>query len=158
MKQKIREWFDKRVQSSLWIHQNKKMRVKFRWIYIGFSLAILLLFLSAVVLFYLYGLRFDSQKADPYDNGTNLAYFAAGIVVFIIAVVLAIIIDGIYFPLLYKNSREIYMSSDEYKQQVEKYSEIDLIKFTNRELKWLKKLGWINKIEYQHTINRKHKK
>jgi ABC-type bacteriocin/lantibiotic exporter with double-glycine peptidase domain len=118
----------------------------------------LLLFLSAVVLFYLYGLRFDSQKADPYDNGTNLAYFAAGIVVFIIAVVLAIIIDGIYFPLLYKNSREIYMSSDEYKQQVEKYSEIDLIKFTNRELKWLKKLGWINKIEYQHTINRKHKK
>jgi hypothetical protein len=47
------------------------------------------------------------------------------------------------------------METEEYKTQVHKYSEIDLIKFTFRELKWLKKLGWINKIEYQKTITKK---
>jgi cytochrome c biogenesis factor len=111
------------------------MRVKFRWIYIGVSFVIFLVFILAVVLFYLYGLRFDSEKPNPYDNGTNISFLVGGIIVFIFAMILGIVICGIYFPLLYKKSRDIYMETEEYKTQVHKYSEIDLIKFTFRELK-----------------------
>jgi hypothetical protein len=49
------------------------------------------------------------------------------------------------------------MKTYQYKQQVDKYSEIDLVKFTYRELKWLKKLGWINKIQYLQTLTSKEK-
>jgi hypothetical protein len=38
-----------------------------------------------------------------------------------------------------------------------KYNAIDLVKFTKRELKWLKKLGWINKIVYQQIVAKKQK-
>jgi hypothetical protein len=48
---------------------------------------------------------------------------------------LGVVIGGIFFPQLFKNSKELYMRTNEYKQQVQKYSEIDLTKFTFRELK-----------------------
>jgi hypothetical protein len=52
----------------------------------------------------------------------------------------------------------LYMRTNEYKQQVQKYSEIDLTKFTFRELKWLKKLAWIDQIEFQQTLAKKRKR
>lgn len=160
MKQKIKAWFNKQVELAQWIHKNKKMRVKFRWIYIGFLTAVFLLFIASVVLFYFYGLRFDPNKPAPYayTDSVNAVFLAFGIILFIIAVVLGVVIGGIFFPQLFKNSKELYMRTNEYKQQVQKYSEIDLTKFTFRELKWLKKLAWIDQIEFQQTLAKKRKR
>jgi hypothetical protein len=46
------------------------------------------------------------------------------------------------------------MQTDEYKQQVSKYSEIDLSKKDKKEIKWLKKLEWISKNQYQQAITK----
>ncbi|MDR2369221.1 MAG: hypothetical protein LBD63_01155 [Mycoplasmataceae bacterium] len=157
MKRKIREWFNKQVQHALWIHQSKQSRVKFRWLYLGVLSIIFLFFIIAVVLFYFYGLRFNAEDPIPYKNGTNIIFLVLGIFLFVIAMILGIIIGGVYFPILYKQSRDKYKETKEYKQQVIKYNAIDLVKFTKRELKWLKKLGWINKIVYQQIVAKKQK-
>jgi hypothetical protein len=86
-------------------------------------------------LFYFYGLRFNSEDPTPYTNGTNIHFLVLGIVVFVIGFISTVLILGIYFPLLFIKSRELYMKTYQYKQQVDKYSEIDLVKFTYRELK-----------------------
>jgi NhaP-type Na+/H+ or K+/H+ antiporter len=94
-----------------------------------------LLFILSVVFFYLYGLRFDSEKPNPYDSGDVKVFLALGIIIFVIATILAIMILGVYFPLLFKNSQELYSKTKEHKEQVSKYNDEDLTKFNENELK-----------------------
>jgi hypothetical protein len=94
-----------------------------------------LLFLAGVVLFYFYGLRFNENSPVPHVDGTEYGFLAGGIVLFLLGMIIGSVVCGMYFPMLYKQTREIYLNSDEYKQQVHKYSDIDLDSFTKRELK-----------------------
>lgn len=112
------------------------------------------MFVSSVILFYYYGLRFDSKKPLPYDNGNKNAFLVSGLALFFLATICTVFIGGLYFPLVFKNSKALYMQTDEYKQQVSKYSEIDLSKKDKKEIKWLKKLEWISKNQYQQAITK----
>jgi uncharacterized membrane protein YciS (DUF1049 family) len=80
-------------------------------------------------------LRFDSEQPAPSVSGSEYGFLAGGIVLFLLGMIIGAVVCGMYFPMLYKQTREIYLNSDEYKQQVHKYSDIDLDSFTKRELK-----------------------
>jgi hypothetical protein len=62
-------------------------------------------------------------------------FLALGIVLFVISTISAIFIGGIYFPLIFKNSKDLYMQTDEYKEKVKEYSNKDLNKFNKKQLK-----------------------
>jgi competence protein ComGC len=55
---------------------------------------------------------------------------------------------GLYIPILYKQSRMLYFKTDEYKQTVIKYGNMDLKRYSIKQIKWLKKLGYISKVTY----------
>jgi hypothetical protein len=99
------------------------------------ALSIFLIYILSIVFFYLYGLRFNPNAAIPYSSGTKTLFLALGIIIFIVASILAILFLAIYFPLLFNNSKVLYTQSDEFKQQVLKYSEADLSKYDKKELK-----------------------
>jgi hypothetical protein len=48
--------------------------------------------------------------------------------------IITCIFGGIYFPMIYKISREMYMQTDEYKQQVLKYGNEDLMQYKLKDL------------------------
>jgi hypothetical protein len=49
------------------------------------------------------------------------------------------------------------MQTDEYKEKVKEYSNKDLNKFNKKQLKWLLKLNFINKIDLQQATGKKKK-
>jgi hypothetical protein len=64
-----------------------------------------------------------------------------GIVLFVLVAIAAGFVGGIYFPMVYKTSKQLYMGTEEYKQQLHKYSNEDLTKYKLKDLMWFKKLG-----------------
>jgi hypothetical protein len=51
----------------------------------------------------------------------------------------------------------MYMQTDEYKQQVLKYGNEDLMQYKLKDLIWLKKLGWISKTDFDLAKTKKIK-
>jgi competence protein ComGC len=101
------------------------------------------------------GVRFYADGPDPNNPSTewyaiSVKHEWALITSLVILVVLFIItfIAGLYIPILYKQSKMLYFQSDEYKQNVIKYANMDLKKYSILKIKWLKKLGYIDKVRY----------
>jgi hypothetical protein len=46
----------------------------------------------------------------------------------------------------------LYSKTKEHKEQVSKYNDEDLTKFNENELKWLFKLKWITKLDFQQFL------
>jgi hypothetical protein len=93
-------------------------------------------------MFSFYGLGVNADETVntsnfyPYFlNKGHIYFLIIGIMLFIIAVVVAILIPGLYYPILYKESRILYMNSNEYTMQVSKYKKEDLSKFKVKDLK-----------------------
>jgi hypothetical protein len=102
------------------------------------------------------GLSFHSDgnpDVTPYPNTDwyygikNTWAFAVAISVLFILFIVSFL-SAIYFPILYKGSKLFYFQTDEYKQNVIKYANTDLKRYSMKEIKWLKKLGYIDKITY----------
>jgi hypothetical protein len=159
MANKLHNWITRRAQNAQWIHKDKKGRIKFRHIYACAMLACFIIFLISVVLFYCWGLRFDPNRPSPYDGGTgSILFLVFGILLFVLITIITCLLGGVYFPMIYKLSREMYLQTDEYKQQVLKYDNEDLTKYKLKDLLWLRKLGWINKTDFDLAKTKKNKK
>jgi competence protein ComGC len=109
---------------------------------------------------YLDGLRFNADS-DPSGWYSGLQYgwrFIVAVTLFVVLLVIAFCL-GLYFPILYKQSKILYFQSEDYQQKVIEYGNADLSKYHIKNIKWLKKLGYIDKIRYQFYKNTKrHKK
>lgn len=151
---KFKNWFINQAIKAQWIHKSRESRKRFTLFYLLFILIMFLLYCTAGALLFVDGLRFyqdGSGKDTPNTEWyTGVKYKWAFVVSIVLLAILFIItfLAGLYVPILYKQSKIFYFESDEYKQNVIKYSNIDLKKYPVKKIKWLKKLGYIDKVTY----------
>lgn len=148
----INRWSKKLIK----IHYTKQSRNKFTGFYSLVLLGLLVLFIiSAVLLVFGVSLPKQADFQPTYDGWTikNYACFSIGICLFIISFVLSIII-AFLVPTLYKSSRMMYFETNKYKKLVRKYDDADLTKYSKKELKWLYKLAYIQKVDYVSTLEK----
>lgn len=161
---KFKNWFINQAIKAQWIHQSKQSRKKFMKLYLLFIVVMIFAYCGVSALLFVCGLRFYPNGPDKNNPSTDwyvgIKYTWAFIVAMILLIFLLIItfLAGLYIPILYKQSRIFYFQSDEYKQNVIKYSNMDLKRYPIKEIKWLKKLGYIDKIVYLYYKNPEKKK
>lgn len=148
---KFKNWFMNRVINAQWIHKSKKTRVHFILIYWIIILLLIGGFCAVSALLFIDGLRFLPNGTNDDTNwyaGINHRWsFIVAIVGLVIFFIITFLL-GLYIPILYKWSKMLYFQTDEYKQKVLKYTDANLGKYSNREIKWLYKLGYISKTTY----------
>ena len=154
--------FKKDISKVVSWHKDKKGRQKFKLMCWFTYLGLIILLVVASYLFTAAGLYFDESAVGPpwainWDNAKSVVPFSIGIVIFIIATVL-LIFFSVYYPGLYKESQNIYLTTKEYKAKKMKYLRADLTKIDKKELKWLFKLKYVDKQRYKQALENKKKK
>ena len=133
----------------IYIHYSKQSRLKWRWTSVGIYFGIFLFFIAAALMFTLGGLRFNPDA--PYTWTDNVGLFAGGIVCFVIGIILMIVFS-IFLAGIFNESRFLYFETDQYKNEKLKYMESDLSNLSKKEIKWLYKLKYIDKIKYEQSL------
>lgn len=135
-----------------YIHHSIKSRKKFRNIYLLLIIGICLLYVGCVVLFYFGGINYPgiSDGSSP-----RLTLQICGIVLFLITTGLNITFVSIIFPVVFMQSQKAFEKTTEFKNNVKKYSRLNLTQLPKRELKWIYKLHWINKVQLEVAIGAK---
>lgn len=152
---KFLKWIDKKSDKYIWIHYDKKSRAKFRnacWL---IYLCIFLIVLIASVLLGLSGLSFNSESAEYYPywsltTASQITEFVFGIIFLLVAFGFGTFM-AIYLPGVYKESQDKYFKTNKFKETRIKYMTEDLSDYSLNELKWLKKLNYIDKVKYEQA-------
>lgn len=152
---KFLKWIDKKSDKYIWVHYNKKSRVKFRnacWL---IYLSIFLIVLIGSILLGLSGLTFDPNSPDYYPywaltTAGQITEFIFGLIFLLVAFGFGIFM-AIYLPGIYKESQDKYFKSDKFKETRIKYMTEDLSGYSLNDLKWLKKLNYIDKVKYEQA-------
>lgn len=139
----------------IYIHYSKKNRLKWRWACFGIHFAIFLFFIAAALCFTLAGLKFQ-ESIPEYIWPTNKVLFISGLVLFFVGIVL-LIVFGCYIVAIFNESRSLYFNTKKYAKTRMEYMESDLTKYSVKEIKWLYKLRYIDKVK-RDTIVTKIKK
>ena len=154
--------FEKDIKKVVPWHKDEKGRRKF-WTLCWLTYAgIFILLLIASALFTGAGLFFDDQASGPpwavnWDSAKSVAPFVTGIIIFLIAIGLGIFF-AIYFPGLFKESQEIFLASPQYRVKKLALLRMDLTRLSEKQLKWLCRLKYIDKAHYKSAIEAKKKK
>lgn len=140
-----------RIQQAIVFHTSKKMRR--RWAYCCFFnyFCTLCIFIAGAALLTIEGVKFNQNSTSQYEyNNGNIICIIVGVIIICIGLIFGIWLS-IYLPYVYKESRDLYFQTKEYKQKRLKYMEADLTNEPIRELKWLKKLGYIDNVKFEAT-------
>lgn len=132
------------------IHYSKKNRLKWRWVSFGICFGIFLFFIGAAACFTFAGLKFQ-ESVPEYIWPTNKPLSIAGLVLFFVGVVL-LIVFGYYLVAIFNESQSMYFKTKMYADTYLKYMESDLTKYSLKEVKWLYKLRYIDKVKRDATI------
>lgn len=143
---------NKLAKKYIHIHYSKKNRMKWRWASFGIYFGIFLFFIGAAACFTLAGLIFQ-ESSPQYIWPTNKQLFIAGLVLFFVGVVL-LIIFGYHLVAIFNESRSMYFKTQKYADTRLKYMESDLKKYSLKEVKWLYKLRYIDKVKRDSTITK----
>lgn len=152
---KFSSWIDKQSDKYLFIHYDKKNRVKFRNFCWLIYLIIFLFILIASLLIGLSGLKFDPDNPDyyPYWVLTTIGQkveFTFGLIIMLLDFAIGVFF-AFYLPGIYKESQNKYFRTEKFKQIRIKHMTEDLSIFSLKELKWLKKLNYIDKVKYEQA-------
>jgi hypothetical protein len=108
---------------------------------------LILFFASSAACFGLCGFKYDYDSDTATGHLNSLPLFVSGIVLFLLSVIYGIYV-AIYLPILFKESRSLYMQTNQYQENVKRLAMMDLSKLTTKEIKWNYKLGFINKTTF----------
>lgn len=140
-------------QKYIYIHKSIKSRKKFKLHYIIFVLTNLLFFVAAALAFAFSGLRFDPD-VNKYtivgETPYQVIILSIGAIAFTIAIILGIW-TAIIIPVIFKQSQITYYQTEEFEQIKLKYMESNLKRKNKKDLKWLLKLGYIDKQKVHST-------
>ncbi|MDR2823023.1 MAG: hypothetical protein LBV37_00590 [Mycoplasmataceae bacterium] len=149
MHQQKSKWYHKLFIKAMCIHKDAKSRQKFTKFYLLFIGIIFLFYCISGVFFYLYGLRFNPDSDPNYIVTVKFGWaLYVGLALFILATIVAFII-GIFIIIMYKESRRLYFQTTEYLKKLAFYQSEKLEKYSLKELKWIYKLGYIDRITYR---------
>lgn len=141
---------NKLAEKYIHIHYSKKNRLKWRWACFVIYFVIFLFFIGAALCFTLAGLKFQ-ETTPEYIWPTNKPLFISGLVLFFVGVVLLIVL-GCHIVAVFNESRSLYFKTKKYEKTRMKYMESDLTKYSLKEIKWLYKLQYIDKVKSDTTI------
>ncbi|WEK82939.1 MAG: hypothetical protein L3I91_02255 [Mycoplasma sp.] len=144
------------------IHESKHNRDKWRYFCIFVYFCLFWLFAIAGLLFVFGGLQYDNNSPDQYSindwyNKMNRIFWIIGLVLFTSATIIGLILS-VVLPKIYKDSRANYFASNDFKQKRLKWMKKDLRRYSKHDLKWLKKLNFIDQIKYDQTLSLKLKR
>ena len=143
---------NKLAHKYVYIHYSKESRLKWRWISIAIYFSIFLFFVAAALMFTLGGLKFNPEDpSTPYVWPDNIGLFVGGIICFVIGAIL-LILFSVNLAGIFNESRFLYFETDQYKEQKLKYMESDLSNLSKKDIKWLYKLKYIDKIKYEQSL------
>ena len=143
---------NKLAKKYIHIHYSKKNRLKWRWASFGIYFGIFLFFIGAAVCFTFAGLKFQDSVPE-YIWPTNKLLFIAGLVLFFVGAVL-LILFGYHLVAIFNESRSMYFKTKKYADTRLKYMENGLTKYSLKEVKWLYKLRYIDKVKRDVTITK----
>ena len=155
------ERFSKDINKVVSWHKDEKGRRKFLAMFWLTYLAIFLLLVLASYLFTGAGLFFDDSAVGPpwainWDSAKSVLPFSFGIVIFVIAIALALFF-AFFYPGLYKESQSIYFTTKDYRQRKLWCKRMNLTKFNKKQIKWMYKLKYIDKTQYKQVLEAKKK-
>ena len=145
--------FDKLAIKYKWIHYSKKTRMQWRWANIGIYFSIFLFFISAAICWTFGGLKFDENITEQYIWPTNKILFIVGLILFTIGIIL-LVIFGYYLVTIFNKSKLIYFKTKKYAKNKLKYMKKNLNRYSVKEIKWLYKLCYIDKIKRDVTLTK----
>ena len=131
------------------IHYTKQSRLKWRWVSITIYFVIFLFFIATALMFTLGGLKFNPDSQYTWQG--NIWLFAGGICCFVISTILMIVFS-IFLAGIFNESRFLYFATDHYKNKKLKYMKSDLSNLSKKEIKWLYKLKYIDRIKYEQSL------
>ncbi len=144
---------DKLAIKYKWIHYSKKTRLQWKWVSVCIYFVIFLFFVGVAICWTLGGLKFDENIPEQYSWPTNKVLFIVGIVGFIVSIAL-LILFGCCLVKIFNKSRLIYFQSDEYTKKRMEYMESDLTNYSEKEIKWLYKLRYIDEVKRDVTLKK----
>ena len=150
----------KKIKFNIKVHYSVKNRKKWKirmWLY--FILMVLLL-LGASALMMFGGYSWNPQEgfspsASPSTTMEKL-YLALGIVLAIGAIVGCFLICFVEIRGFYTTQKQ-YFQSKEFKDHKTKALDVDLKLLKKKDLKWYKKLGYINSSEFRNALEEQSK-
>lgn len=139
-------------------HKTKQGRIKFRnWCICVYSILFIFI-IVATLLCYFGGANYEKMTNSTVSyNDIKISFIVVGIIIFLITCFIGTIISYA-IPKIFHDSQERYFQTEEFKRIRQEKMLSDLTDINTKELKWLKKLHYIDYVKYEQTLNAKLKK